>query len=154
MFTLLRDLRKIRKQISLGKPSMRKSLSIRHCDAGSCNGCEHELSLLSSPCYDFQRYGLSIVASPRHADVLLVTGAVTRTMREPLLRAYSSMPEPRKVVALGDCAIGQAVLGDNDIIIGAVEEILPVDLTIRGCPPSPDQVIDGMLELLATLGTK
>ncbi len=111
MLTLLRDLRRLRRTISLPAPDRGRSLAIRHVDAGSCNGCEHELTLLSSPYHDLQRYGLGVVASPRHADVLLVTGPVTVRMREPLLTAYNAMPEPRRVAALGDCALGCAVLG-------------------------------------------
>ena len=93
------------------RPDRGRSLALRHVDAGSCNGCEHELTLTSSPYYDLQRFGLGIVASPRHADVLLVTGPVTTRMREPLLTAYAAMPEPRRVAALGDCALGCSLLG-------------------------------------------
>ena len=106
MLTLLRDLRRLRRDLALPRPDRGRSLAIRHVDAGSCNGCEHELTLASSPYYDLQRFGLGIVASPRHADVLLVTGPVTTRMREPLLVAYDAMPEPRRVAALGDCALG------------------------------------------------
>ena len=106
MLTLFRDLRRLRREIGLARPDRGRSLAIRHVDAGSCNGCEHELTLTTSPYYDLERYGLGIVASPRHADVLLVTGAVTTRMREPLLIAYHAMPEPRRVAALGDCALG------------------------------------------------
>ena len=113
MLTLLRDLRRLRRQLALPAPDRGRSLAIRHVDAGSCNGCEHELTLAASPYYDLQRYGLGIVASPRHADVLLVTGTVTTRMREPLLAAYHAMPEPRRVVALGDCALGCDVLGQR-----------------------------------------
>ena len=111
MLTLLRDLRRLRREIALPAPARGGSLALRHVDAGSCNGCEHELTLTSSPYYDLQRYGLGIVASPRHADVLLVTGAVTTRMHEPLLVAHAAMPEPRRVVALGDCALGCNLLG-------------------------------------------
>ena len=111
MLTLLRDLRRLRRSVALPRPDRGRSLAIRHVDAGSCNGCEHELTLASSPYYDLQRFGLGIVASPRHADVLLVTGPVTTRMREPLLTAYAAMPEPRLVAALGDCALGCGVLG-------------------------------------------
>ena len=111
MLTLLRDLRRLRRDIALPRPTRGRSLAIRHVDAGSCNGCEHELTLASSPYYDLQRFGLGIVASPRHADVLLVTGTVTSRMRAPLLVAYNAMPEPRRVAALGDCALGCNMLG-------------------------------------------
>ena len=111
MITLLKDLRRLRRDIALPRSRKGRSLAIRHVDAGSCNGCEHELTLASSPYYDLQRFGLGIVASPRHADVLLVTGPVTTRMREPLLAAYHAMPEPRRVAALGDCALGCGILG-------------------------------------------
>ena len=117
-------------------------------DAGSCNGCEHELILTSSPYSDLERFGVGIVASPRHADVLLVTGPVTTRMREPLLQAYSAMPEPRRVVALGDCALGCSVLGMPEDVVGPVEAVLPVDLRIPGCPPSPDAIAAALLELI------
>ena len=121
---------------------------MRHVDAGSCNGCEHELTLASSPYYDLQRFGLGIVASPRHADVLLVTGPVTTRMREPLVKAYAAMPEPRLVAALGDCALGCGLLGAADEMVGRVEAILPVDLRIPGCPPTPDAIAAALLELV------
>ena len=111
MLTLLRDLRRLRKTIALGRPDRGRSLAVRHVDAGSCNGCEHELVLASSPYTDLQRFGIGVVASPRHADLLLVTGPVTTRMREPLLTAYAAMPEPRLVAAFGDCALGCNVLG-------------------------------------------
>jgi Ni,Fe-hydrogenase III small subunit len=117
-------------------------------DAGSCNGCEHELNQLSSPYYDLQRFGLGIVASPRHADVLLVTGSVTSRMREPLLVAYDAMPEPRRVAALGDCALGCGVLGSDENLVGPVDAILPVDLRIPGCPPTPSAIAEALLELI------
>jgi Ni,Fe-hydrogenase III small subunit len=102
----------------------------------------------SSPYVDLQRFGLGIVASPRHADVLLVTGPVTRRMREPLLTAYAAMPEPRRVAALGDCALGCNVLGSPDEIVGPVDAVLPVDLRIPGCPPAPDEIAKALLELI------
>jgi Ni,Fe-hydrogenase III small subunit len=148
MLTLLRDLRRLRRDIGLPRPERGRSLAIRHVDAGSCNGCEHELTLASSPYYDLQRFGLGIVASPRHADVLLVTGAVTGRMCEPLLAAYNAMPEPRRVAALGDCALGCNVLGLADEIVGPVEAVLPVDLRIPGCPPAPDAIADALLRLI------
>ncbi len=148
MLTLLRDLRRLRREIALPKPDRGRSLAVRHVDCGSCNGCEHELILASSPYTDLQRFGIGIVASPRHADVLLVTGPVTTRMRTPLLTAYAAMPEPRRVVALGDCALGRGVLGSPDEIVGPVEDVLPVDLRIPGCPPSPDAIAAALLELL------
>jgi Ni,Fe-hydrogenase III small subunit len=147
MLTLLRDLRRLRHDVAL-QPSRGRSLALRHVDAGSCNGCEHELTLVSSPYYDLQRFGLGIVASPRHADVLLVTGAVTSRMREPLLVAYNAMPEPRRVAALGDCALGCGLLGTADNLVGSVEEVLPVDLRIPGCPPAPEAIAVALLQLI------
>ena len=123
-------------------------MAIRHVDAGSCNGCEHELTLVSSPYYDLQRFGLGIVASPRHADVLLVTGPVTSRMREPLLVAYDAMPEPRRVAALGDCALGCNVLGATEDVVGSVDAVVPVDIRIPGCPPTPDAIAAALLRLI------
>jgi len=145
---LLRDLRRLRNDLALPRPDRGRSLAMRHVDAGSCNGCEHELTLASSPYYDLQRFGLGIVASPRHADVLLVTGPVTTRMREPLLAAYNAMPEPRRVAALGDCALGCNVLGTAQELVGPVEAILPVDVRIPGCPPSPDVIAEALLRLI------
>ncbi len=152
MLTLLRDLRRLRRDSALpqGRPA---SLALRHVDAGSCNGCEHELTLATSPYYDLQRFGLGVVASPRHADVLLVTGPVTTRMREPLLTAYRAMPEPRRVAALGDCALGCNLLGSSEEIAGAVEDILPVDLRIPGCPPDPERIATALLALVSGRGT-
>jgi Ni,Fe-hydrogenase III small subunit len=148
MFVLLRHLRGVRREITLEAPSRRGSLALRHVDAGSCNGCEHELTATANPYYDMQRYGLNLVASPRHADVLLVTGQITTRMVEPLRRAYDAMPEPRLVAALGDCAIGCSLLGDPAQLAGPLEEILPVDLRIPGCPPNPQQIADALLGLM------
>jgi Ni,Fe-hydrogenase III small subunit len=148
MLTLLRDLRRLRRSIALPRPERGRSLAIRHVDAGSCNGCEHELTLTSSPYYDLQRFGLGIVASPRHADVLLVTGPVTTRMHRPLLTAYEAMPEPRLVAALGDCAVGCGLLGAADALVGPVDAVLPVDLRIRGCPPTPESIATALLELI------
>jgi len=148
MLTLLRDLRRLRKSIDLPQTGRGRSLAIRHVDAGSCNGCEHELNQLSSPYYDLQRFGLGIVASPRHADVLLVTGPVTSRMREPLLVAYNAMPEPRRVAALGDCALGCGLLGTDENLVGPVDAILPVDLRIPGCPPTPAAIAEALLDLI------
>jgi len=152
MLTLLRDLRRLRREIALPRPNRGRSLAVRHVDCGSCNGCEHELILASSPYADLQRFGLGMVASPRHADVLLVTGPVTTRMREPLLTAWAAMPEPRRVAALGDCALGIDVLGAPDEIVGPVEAVLPVDLRIPGCPPTPDVIAAGLLELIDSTG--
>ena len=149
MFVLLRQLQWIRSEAALPRPARRGSLQLRHVDAGSCNGCEHELQAASGPAYDLARFGLSITASPRHADVLLVTGAVTTRMRGALETAYAAMPEPRRVAALGDCALGCGLLGDPSQIAGRVEDILPVDLRIPGCPPDPETIARHLRELLA-----
>jgi Ni,Fe-hydrogenase III small subunit len=137
MFVLLKKLQQIKADAATGAPFRRTSLALRHVDAGSCNGCEHELQNVSGPHYDLARFGLSLVASPRHADVLLITGPVTRRMVEPLKLAYEAMPEPRMVAALGDCALGCNVLGLSSEFVGSVERILPVDIRIPGCPPTP-----------------
>jgi Ni,Fe-hydrogenase III small subunit len=148
MLTLLKDLRRLRRTIALERPDRGRSLAVRHVDAGSCNGCEHELILASSPYTDLQRFGIGIVASPRHADLLLVTGPVTTRMRDPLLTAYAAMPEPRLVAALGDCALGCDLLGRDEDLVGPVEALLAVDARIPGCPPSPDAIAVALLELL------
>ena len=148
MLMLFRDLRRLRRTIGVATPEHRRSLAIRHVDAGSCNGCEHELTLVSGPYVDMARFGFSIVASPRHADVLLVTGPVTTRMREALLIAYAAMPEPRRVAALGDCALGCGVLGRADEIVGPLESVLPVDLRIPGCPPEPEAIAQALRELV------
>jgi Ni,Fe-hydrogenase III small subunit len=147
MLTLLRDLRRLRRSLALPAPPRGRSLAVRHVDAGSCNGCEHELTLATAPQHDLGRYGFGVVASPRHADVLLVTGAVTTRMHAPLLAAYRAMPEPRLVVALGDCALGCGLLGLDSELAGPVEAILPVDLRVPGCPPAPDAVAAALAEL-------
>jgi Ni,Fe-hydrogenase III small subunit len=145
MLTLLRDLRRLRKTIDLPETSRGRSLAIRHVDAGSCNGCEHELALATSPRYDLERFGLEIAASPRHADVLLVTGPVTTRMATALRTAYDAMPEPRLVAALGDCALGCGILGDPAELTGPLENVLPVDIRIPGCPPTPQTIAEHLL---------
>ena len=147
MLTLFRDLRRLRRDIDLPRAGRGRSMTLRHVDAGSCNGCEHELTLITSPYYDLERFGLSVVASPRHADVLLVTGAVTVRMREPLLVAYRSMPEPRRVAAVGDCALGCNLLGRAECFAEPLETLLPVDMRIPGCPPTPEVIAEALLEL-------
>ena len=143
MYVLLRHLHALRRGAALDRGAPR-SLAVRHVDAGSCNACEHELNAVSNPFYDLQRFGLDIVASPRHADVLLITGPVTRHMRGPLLAAYDAMPEPRLVAALGDCALGCPSLGTCDAIAGSVADHLPVDVRIPGCPPSPAAIAEAL----------
>ncbi len=148
MFVLLRALSAIRRQERLagGDP---RWLAIRHVDAGSCNGCEHELGSVANPYHDLQRHGLDIVASPRHADILLVTGAVTTRMAAALRIAYDAMPEPRLVAALGDCALHRNILGDAAELAGPLESLLPVDIRIPGCPPSPDAIAAALLAALS-----
>lgn len=122
-----------------------RSLHIRHVDAGSCNACESEVKLLTSPYYDIHRLGLFFTPSPRHADLLLVTGAITRAMVEPLRRTYDAMPDPRLVVAVGACACGGGVFGASAYTVGDLTDILPVDAWIPGCPPTPLALIEGLL---------
>jgi Ni,Fe-hydrogenase III small subunit len=146
MFVLLRQLNALRRDAGLrrGRP---RSLAVRHVDAGSCNGCEHELGAVSNPFYDLPRLGLDIVASPRHADILLITGPVTTRMAGPLRAAYEAMPEPRLVAALGDCALGCGVLGDAAELVG-LEAVLPVDIRVPGCPPTPAAIAEHLLAAL------
>ncbi len=125
-----------------------RSLSIRHVDAGSCNGCELELHALSNAFYDLERFGLRFVASPRHADVLTVTGPVTKSMREALRRTYDAMPGPKWVVAIGTCAADGGIFAGSYAVEGGVKDVLPVDLHIRGCPPSPTVLLKGLIALL------
>ncbi len=145
MFVLLRHLQHLRRSAALPAPARGGSLALRHVDCGSCNGCEHELTNTAGPHYDLDRFGLSIVASPRHADVLLVTGSVTTRMVEPLRAAYAAMPEPRLVAALGDCALGAGVIGDPAQIAGSADDILPVDIRIPGCPPTPAAIAEALV---------
>ena len=128
--------------------SLGRSLAIREVDAGSCNGCELEIHALSNAFYDIERFGIRFVASPRHADVLLVTGPVTLNMREALERTYAATPAPKWVVAVGDCAAGCGVFADSYACVGSVSKVIPVDLVIRGCPPTPTDLLQGLLWLL------
>ena len=125
-----------------------RSLSIREVDAGSCNGCELEIHALGNAYYDLERFGLRFVASPRHADVLLVTGPVTTNMREALERTYNATPDPKWVVAVGDCACTGGLFRESYACVGGVAEVLPVDLKIGGCPPRPIDLLRGLLALL------
>ena len=123
----------------------RRSLHIRHVDAGSCNACESELKQLTSPYYDLHRLGIFFATSPRHADLLLVTGPVTRAMEAPLLRTYEAMPDPRLVVAVGACACDGGIFGAGALTRGGLTGLLPVDVFIPGCPPTPFALIHGLL---------
>ena len=125
-----------------------RSLSIREVDAGSCNGCELEIHALSNPYYDVERFGIRFVASPRHADVLLVTGPVTKNMREALERTYAAVPNPKWVVAVGDCGVDGGCFAGSYAVVGGVSAVVPVDLHIRGCPPPPVDILKGLLALL------
>jgi formate hydrogenlyase subunit 7 len=120
------------------------SLQLRHVDAGSCNGCEIEISGAFSPIYDAERFGARLVASPRHADALLVTGVVTRNMEQPLRDTYAATARPRAVIAVGDCARNGGVFADGYGVVGAVSDVLPVDVEVPGCPPTPQQIVDAM----------
>ena len=125
-----------------------RSLAIREVDAGSCNGCELEIHALNNAFYDLERFGLRFVASPRHADVLLVTGPVTRNMREALERTYQATPDPKWVVAVGDCAADGGIFAGSYAVAGGVDAVVPVDLHVRSCPPTPLQLLQGLLALL------
>ena len=125
-----------------------RSLAIREVDAGSCNGCELEIHALNNAFYDLERFGLRFVASPRHADVLLVTGPVTRNMREALERTHVATPDPKWVVALGNCALDGGIFAGSYAVVGGVSDVVPVDLHIRGCPPSPTEILKGLIALL------
>ena len=131
-----------------GRRHLGRSLSIREIDAGSCNGCELEIHALNNAYYDVERFGLRFVASPRHADVLLVTGPVTKNMHEALLRTYKATPDPKWVVAVGACAVDGGIFAGSYAVEGGVKDVIPVDLHIRGCPPSPTELLKGLLALL------
>ena len=125
-----------------------RSLSIREVDAGSCNGCELEINALQNAFYDLERFGLRFVASPRHADILLVTGPVTKNMREALERTWRATPDPKWVVAVGDCAADGGVFAGSHACVGAVNAVVPVDIHIGGCPPTPLDILRGLLALM------
>jgi Ni,Fe-hydrogenase III small subunit len=124
-----------------------RSLSIRQVDAGSCNGCELEIHALNNAFYDLERFGLHFVASPRHADVLLVTGPVTKNMREALERTWRAAPDPKWVVAVGDCGADAGLFAGSYAVVGGVSAVVPVDVVVRGCPPTPVQLLQGLLSL-------
>lgn len=147
---LVRKILKIGKVAELAKPAgeklsraagLRGSVQVRHVDAGSCNGCEIEIGQAFSPVYDAERHGVRLVAAPRHADVLTVTGPVTVNMAEPLLKTFEAMPEPRIVVAVGDCAKDCGLFAGGQGLAGPVADTVPVDLHVPGCPPEPAQIV-------------
>ncbi len=125
-----------------------RSLHIREVDAGSCNGCEIEIVALNNPFYDLERFGLHFVASPRHADCLLVTGPVTRNMADPLKRTYEATPYPKLVVAVGDCARDCGIFAGGYGVLGPVSAVVPVDVVVAGCPPTPQMILSGILAAL------
>ena len=122
-----------------------RALAIRHVDAGSCNGCELEIHALNNPYYNLEGLGMRFVASPRHADLLLVTGPVSRNMEEALRRTYEATPEPKLVVAIGDCGCTGGIFGENYACRGRVSSVLPVDVAVPGCPPAPSAILQGIL---------
>jgi Ni,Fe-hydrogenase III small subunit/formate hydrogenlyase subunit 6/NADH:ubiquinone oxidoreductase subunit I len=131
-----------------------RSLAIREVDAGSCNGCELEIVALNNPVYDIERFGIQFVASPRHADMLLVTGPVTRNMELALLKTYRAMAEPKLVVAVGACGISGGIFGENYASLGSVDKIVPVDVYIPGCPPRPQALLHGILLAVGRLAER
>ncbi len=131
-----------------------RSLHIREVDAGSCNGCEIEIVGLNSPVYDIERFGIHFVASPRHADMLLVTGPVSRNMELALRKTYDATPDPRLVVATGTCACSGGIFGQNYATVGGVDKVVPVDVYIPGCPPNPHALLHGILLAVGRLGEK
>jgi Ni,Fe-hydrogenase III small subunit/formate hydrogenlyase subunit 6/NADH:ubiquinone oxidoreductase subunit I len=131
-----------------------RSLAIREVDAGSCNGCELEIVALNNPVHDIERFGIQFVASPRHADMLLVTGPVTRNMELALLKTYRAMAEPKVVVAVGACGISGGIFGENYASLGGVDKVLPVDVYIPGCPPRPQALLHGILLAVGRLAER
>jgi len=128
-----------------------RAVAIREVDAGSCNGCEIEITSLTGPVYDSERFGIHFVASPRHADLLLVTGPVTRNMEVPLLKTYEATPDPKVVVAVGDCARTCGVFRGSYAVVGSVDAVIPVDVFVSGCPPEPADILRGILTALDRL---
>lgn len=146
------SLAELAQQLEIGaRRALGRSLSIRQIDAGSCNGCELEIHALNNVYYDLERFGLRFVASPRHADVLLVTGPVTRNMREALDRTYFATPDPKWVVAVGDCGFDGGIFAGSYACVGGVSAVIPVDLHVRGCPPSPTVLLQGLIALVESV---
>jgi Ni,Fe-hydrogenase III small subunit len=131
-----------------------RSLHIREVDAGSCNGCEIEIVGLNSPVYDIERFGIHFVASPRHADMLLVTGPVSRNMELALRKTYEATPAPRLVVAVGACGCSGGIFGQNYASLGGVDGVIPVDVYVPGCPPNPHALLHGILLAVGRMGEK
>src|SRR3989475_2802409 len=136
------------------KKLLGRALAVREVDAGSCNGCEIEISGLTSPVYDSERFGIHFVASPRHADMLLVTGPVTRNMEVPLLKTFEATPAPKLVVAVGDCAKHCGVFKGSYAVVGSVADVIPVDVFVMGCPPEPADMLRGILAALDRMPKK
>ncbi len=124
------------------------SFAIRAVDGGSCNACEYEMSALSNPYYDIERFGIKFVASPKHADALMITGCLTRNMYRALLKAYENTPHPKFIIAVGDCAFDGGIFKNSYAILNGVSDKLPIDIWIKGCPPEPIDIISGILELM------
>ncbi len=131
-----------------------RALAIRHVDAGSCNGCEVEISGLPGPVYDMERFGFHFVASPRHADLLLVTGPVTRNMAVALRKTWEATPDPKLVVAVGECARTCGVFAGSYAVVGPVDAVIPVDIHVDGCPPEPADILHGILQALGRTGAR
>jgi Ni,Fe-hydrogenase III small subunit len=145
------DIRREREQIQASLLAvLGRALCLRHVDAGSCNGCELEIHALNNPYYNLEGAGIRFVASPRHADVLLVTGPVSVNMEEALLRTYEATPDPKLVVAVGDCGACGGLFGESYASVGGVAKVIPVDVTVPGCPPSPVAILQGILAATRT----
>jgi Ni,Fe-hydrogenase III small subunit len=150
IFRVLRRARRVTEPLpvpegaAVGPTELQGSLQIRHVDAGSCNGCELEIASAFGPVYDAERFGAKLVASPRHADALLVTGPVTRNMAVPLVKTLEATPEPRVVIAVGDCARDCGVFRGGYGVVGAVGDVVPVDVSVPGCPPDPGAIVDAL----------
>jgi Ni,Fe-hydrogenase III small subunit len=140
------EIRRVEEQLSLRiKEVFGRSLHIRHVDSGSCNGCEFEITALMNPIYDIQRFGIDFVASPRHADMLLITGGVTRNLQEAVRKTYDAAASPKMVVAIGACACGDGLVGHTYANLGGVDKIAPVTVYVPGCPPRPHAILEGIL---------